>query len=390
MKKPLKRRPAMEADPAKVLGRRIRELRKKLDLKQEQLAAELGVGSPQIISQIEQGKREIKAWELAKLSRILYVSLTDLLATEGPEPQPSVLWRILPSAGQRPLKEAKFLNHCRDYALLEELSGTTRAREFPQRKVDATTIGFREAGNLADEIRREFALGEQPATSLEKTLQDQYGVKIWYEDLEGGSAAATLGDFGPAILMNRREAPWRRNYNFAHELFHLITWESIPAAPLQRDESLKDKIERIASSFASCLLLPADPVTREIEKRTDQNQIEYSDLIEIARSFDVSTQALIYRLQNLRLISKDTAEGILNDEDFRRLDRSTMAARWWDPPELPERFVRLAFVAYQKGRLSRARLAQLLETTLPDVTETLLRYDLDDREIQKKIDVCAG
>jgi transcriptional regulator with XRE-family HTH domain len=31
----------MEADPAKVLGRRIRELRKKLDLKQEQLAAEL-------------------------------------------------------------------------------------------------------------------------------------------------------------------------------------------------------------------------------------------------------------------------------------------------------------------------------------------------------------
>jgi ribosome-binding protein aMBF1 (putative translation factor) len=41
MKKPLKRRPAMEADPAKVLGRRIRELRKKLDLKQEQLAAEL-------------------------------------------------------------------------------------------------------------------------------------------------------------------------------------------------------------------------------------------------------------------------------------------------------------------------------------------------------------
>jgi transcriptional regulator with XRE-family HTH domain len=58
MKKPLKRRPAMEADPAKVLGRRIRELRKKLDLKQEQLAAELGVGSPQIISQIEQVKRK--------------------------------------------------------------------------------------------------------------------------------------------------------------------------------------------------------------------------------------------------------------------------------------------------------------------------------------------
>jgi Zn-dependent peptidase ImmA (M78 family) len=353
----------MVVDPTRVLGARIRELRKKLNLKQTDLATELGVGSPQM-------------------------SIAYLLATEDPKPQPSVLWRVLPSPTQRSTKEAKFLNRCKEYALLEELSGTTRARQLPQKTVDATTISFGEAGELADEARREFTLGEQPATSLEKTLQNQYGVKIWYEDLEEGSAAATLGDFGPAILMNRKEAPWRRNYNFAHELFHLITWESIPAAPLERDESLKAKIEKIANSFASCLLLPAEPVRREIGKRVEQNQIGDSDLVEIARNFDVSTQALIYRLQNLRLITKDTAESILNDEDFCRLDRSTMSGRWWEPPELPERFVRLAFVAYQKGRLSRARLAQLLETTLPDVTKTLLKYGLDDREIQKKIEVC--
>jgi Zn-dependent peptidase ImmA (M78 family)/DNA-binding XRE family transcriptional regulator len=388
IKKPLKWRPTMVADPPRVLGSRIRELRRKLNLKQEKLATELGVGSAQIISQIETGKREVKAWELAKLSRLLHVSLTDLLATEDPKPQPSVLWRVLPSPTQRSAKEARFLNRCKEYALLEELSGTTRPRQFPQKRVDATTIRFREAGDLADEIRREFALGEQPATSLEKTLQNQYGVKIWYEDLEEGSAAATLGDFGPAILMNRNEAPWRRNYNFAHELFHLITWESIPATPLQQNEDLWEKIEKVANSFASCLLLPADPVTAEIEKRAVDNRIEYSDLVEIARNFDVSTQALIYRLQNLRLVTKDTAESILNDEDFSRLDRSTMSGRWWEPSELPERFVRLAFVAYQKGRLSRARLAQLLETTLPDVTKTLWKYGLDDREIQKKIAVC--
>lgn len=67
-----------------------------------------------------------------------------------------------------------------------------------------------------------------------------------------------------------------------------------------------------------------------------------------------------------------------------------MSASWWEPPTVPERFVRLAFVAYQKGRLSRARLAHLLDTTLPDVTETLLKYGLDDRESYKKIDLRAA
>ncbi len=181
-------------------------------------------------------------------------------------------------------------------------------------------------------------------------------------------------------LMNLNEAPWRRNYNFAHEIFHLITWNSFPPDLLEKDQNLWDKLEKTANVFASCLLLPSDVVTVEFEKNIDKNSIAYIDLIGMARKFDVSTEALLFRLLNLKLLDKNTVDNILKDQLFREIDKSTMAPSWWQPPEFPERFVRLAFVVYKKGRLSKAKLAEMLDTSLIDLAKTLQEYGHKDRE----------
>lgn len=369
----------MASDMNVVLGQRIRSLRKRLGLSQEALASQMEFGSAEIISQIERGVREVKAWELVKLAKILLVDLSQLLAVEEPESQPLILWRELPK-GQKEFKEANFLRHCQQYALLEELSGISLHRHFPKKIVDPDRVDFADAASIAEDARQEFNLGGRPALSLEKTLQDRYGVKVWYDELDEGSAAATIGPFGPAILMNKNEAPWRRNYNFAHEVFHLLTWESISPEQLSKRKPLWEKIEKIANYFASCLLLPETAIREEVEKHMEDRKMEYIDLVEIARSFDVSTEALLYRLLNLRFITQQTVEFLLNDEKFRGLDRSTMADRWWVPRKFPDRFVRLAFFAYQKGKLSKSRLTQLLETSLFDLADTLQEHGLDDRE----------
>ena len=57
-----------------------------------------------------------------------------------------------------------------------------------------------------------------------------------------------------------------------------------------------------------------------------------------------------------------------------------VAPRWWRPPEFPERFVKLAFVAYKKGKLSKAKLAEMLDTSLIDLPKTLQEYGHKDRE----------
>jgi len=369
----------MANEESLLLGQRIRDFRMRVGLKQQDLATQMGLKSGETISQIERGEREVKAWELAKLARILLVDFSDLLTVEEPQRHPTVLWRELPTT-QREIKEADFIRRCQEYATLEDLNGIERQCPFPPERVDFQDINFRYAMRVADEIRQRFNLGDRPAVVLEKTLQDRCGVKVWYEELEEGSGAATVGPFGPAILMDSKQAPWRRNYNFAHEVFHLITWNSVPAETVRKDSGEWKRIEKVANVFASCLLLPGDRVTVEFENRVRDGKTTFSDLIEVARIFDVSTEALLYRLLNLRLLAEETVERLLADDDFRVLDRSTMAARWWTPPKFPERFVRLAFLAYQKGRLSKAKLAALLDTSLLDLSGLLQEYGLDDRE----------
>jgi len=364
---------------SKIIGGHVRSFRRRSGLTQTELANEMGFKSKETISQIERGDRDLKAWELAQLANFLSVEMNELLRSEERKPDPIVLWREVPK-NKKKLSEAAFIKRCQDYALLEQLSGMQIGRKLPQKKASIDSISYEEANVLANEVRREFNLGDRPAREIEKTLENGYGVKIWHYKLDEGSAASTIGPFGYAVLMNSNEAPWRRNYNFAHELFHLITWESIPPKIIKKKSEIWEYIEKIANVFASTLLLPADAVTEEFERNVSDNKIAYGDLIGIARNFDVSTEALLYRLVNLKRLDKKNVEDLLSDRLFRDIDRATMAPNWWEPPEIPERFVRLAFIAYQKGRLSKSKFAEFLDTSLIDLPQILQNYGLSDRD----------
>jgi Zn-dependent peptidase ImmA (M78 family) len=259
------------------------------------------------------------------------------------------------------------------------VTGKKSHDSFPQKEVDPEKLTFNYVERLAEEVARQFSLGTKPAAVLEGVLEDSYGVKIWYAPLEKGSAASVLGPFGPAILMNSNEAPWRRNYNFAHEVFHLITWKSVPPSLLLVKPKFRAKIEQFANSFASHLLLPAESLLGELRTYVSNNQLSYGDLVDLARSFYISTEALAYRLLNLKQLKQETVDKLLADPAFRSLDKCSMAACWRPiPPEIPERFVRLGFLAYSRGKLSKAKFASLLDTSIADLNHFLQEYGLGD------------
>jgi Zn-dependent peptidase ImmA (M78 family)/transcriptional regulator with XRE-family HTH domain len=363
----------------KLLGSRIRDARIRLSFTQQRLGKEAGFSSSQIMSQIEKGEREVKAWELFNLARALRLEISQLLAPETPEISFPVLWRKSPSKDKE-IIEAEFLRRCHQYALLEKLCECTIPIGLPSEKVDFNSMSFTEADKLGERIWKKLELGGRPACSLRLLLEDKHGVKIWHEDLgEEGSAASAVGPFGCAMLINSIEAPWRRNFSIAHELFHLITWSSIEPESVNEDVNLKDKIERLANAFASSILLPDTHLKEAFEPRIKNNKVTETDLVEVAREFDVSTEALLYRLINLWYVKREDIEPLLDSPDFRALDRSFRVGQWARPPELPERFVRLAFFAYKMGNLSRPRLAEYLDTNLVDLADKLQEYGLDDR-----------
>lgn len=366
----------------KLLAERIRAAREQLGLTQNQLAEMAGFSSPQIISQIEKAERDVKAWELFNLARALKTDVAVILAESASAPVAHVLWRKKP-AKNRQLLESDFLQRCQEYALVEKLNDIKIGSQLPVIAVDLSSMTFQDAEKMGREIRDGLGLGNRPASCLSNMLENKFGVKIWHANLgEDGSAASTKGPFGLGVLINSAEAPWRRNYSFAHELFHLLTWDSVALADQTRGES-SVRIEKLADAFASNLLLPDTEVEEALKNRVKENKIEYAGLVEIAREFGVSTIALLWRLKNLHFIDIDTVQKLEDDPGFKQLDRNVRNGAWNMPPAIPERFVRLAFMAFQNGKLSRAKLAEFLKTSLLDLSDFLLEYGLDDTKDYK-------
>jgi len=366
-------------DVRRGIADRLKLARTRLKLTQEGLAERVGFQNRQTIGQIENCEREVKAWELSALARALHVQIGYFFVPDELRAQPSVLWRERADVAVE--EEAAFLNKCDQYAMLERLNDLPEAERFPKlpSQLGAETFSYDDAARLADQCAKLFELGSQPADSLVSVLENRFRVKIWYLPLtRKGSAASTCGAFGYGILMNSDEAPWRRNFNFAHEVFHLLTWDCLTATLLESDTELKKRAESLANAFAAQLLLPADELIQEFKRRIENNKISYLALIEIARLYGVSTEALLYRLSNLRQLHRDVVKATLDDTGFRDLDRSTMRSNWGTPPAIPRRFVELAFFAFKQGRLSRALLAEMLGVSVLELEAKLQEYELSE------------
>src|SRR5690606_5159555 len=119
--------------------------------------------------------------------------------------------------------------------------------------------------------------------SLLSTLEEICRVKVFHLPFEpSGTAACSLSDrFGAAVLLNSNNIRWRRNFDLAHELFHLLTWNIFRQGEYLKKVS--DKEEQCANKFASNLLMPQEPLRLAIASQRDgKNVLDYDDLFEIA------------------------------------------------------------------------------------------------------------
>ena len=105
------------------------------------------------------------------------------------------------------------------------------------------------------------------------------------------------------ILLNTRDAPTRRRFTAAHELYHHLSYTdgSTELRPLfysvrERELSAPEIIEeRQANRFAAALLMP-DSAVKDMAR-------EGLSPAQMARRFGVSVEAMDIRLQKLGLYS---------------------------------------------------------------------------------------
>ena len=106
--------------------------------------------------------------------------------------------------------------------------------------------------------------------------------------------------------------------------------------------------------------MPEKEVRKEIADRIEiQKEFTYSDLVDIAREFGVSTKALLYRMANLRFIKWEDADKRAKDRELTEISKQKRRHEWGEKPR-SERFTSLAVRCLRKGLISRGKFAEMV------------------------------
>jgi Zn-dependent peptidase ImmA (M78 family)/DNA-binding XRE family transcriptional regulator len=337
------------------IGEKLKIARKAIGYTLEKASQESGIGQSSI-SEFENDKREPKFSQLSKLAEV-YRRTVEFFLTEEPLIEEVMLWRDKPDEEQRTKIEAEFRKLCEQYRRLEILTDEVKETKLPQLDIRREEFDYRQAGKLAECFQRDFILGDIPSASLKQILEENFYIKIFHLSSNGSSISTLSDHFGAAILLNKDSKLWRRSFDLAHELFHLLTWK-IFRINGKGGESHEHE-EKLANAFASRLLLPTDIVKDKIEAlMSEGRQVSIEALDEIAREFGVSAEALLWRM--LYLYNKPVEEIEKYIEQARKIKPQRPLRRSDEPDELPERYCSLAIKALRNGKLSLTQFSKYM------------------------------
>jgi Zn-dependent peptidase ImmA (M78 family)/DNA-binding XRE family transcriptional regulator len=275
-------------EPAQEIGRRLRAARQRAHVSQAELAARLDV-TQTAVSYWEAGRRLPGIDDLMRIADFLDAPLADLLPDES-ERRP--LGAVLRAAAEQ---------------VQDEVLGRALQRfaeEAAKVAVPPTELAVRAAGarDAAEQLLAAAHLRSAPPVNV-INLACRCGIRVLGFDFAGmvDGLVVQLPD-GPAIGLDTSQPnKQRRRFTLAHELghhllrhsasFHLDFFDaggSAGDAP-----GYNWQYERAANEFAANLLMPAEPVREAADSITDIN--------ELAAAFDVSRQAMAFRLAALGL-----------------------------------------------------------------------------------------
>ena len=207
--------------------------------------------------------------------------------------------------------------------------------------------------NVADDLRKKWALGNGPIDGLCELLEDR-GVKVVMVDTEAeiDGLSCWANEAIPVALVKRDQTGDRLRFSLAHELGHLL---------LRIPESINP--EKAANRFAGAFLAPQSTVRAELgSHRSAFSPFELSTL---RVKYGLSVQAWIYRAHDLAIISDS-----LFRQMFGALKKQGLFTREIGKPlpaESPRRFERLVVQAVEEELISSPKGADLLGISLVDL-----------------------
>ncbi len=361
-----------------LIRQRLRTLRERRGVTQEQLSEALGFNDRQSLSGIEQGIRKVKPEELLRAATFFEVSadyFTDPLELAG---EAQFSWRKSIGNGDGlEAFESKAGRWIATFRHLSLLRGETVNSSLMRVWINKRS-SYLEAMEEGDAIAQALELGNVPAASLPGVLEEKLSTLVLFVDPEPGisGAACQLGALN-TIIINRRESEGRRSFDLGHEFFHLLTWAEMPPPHFEtvnEGTRLQLRIEKLADNFSAGLLMPRKVVFRLLDQfpipETGGGLAEW--IRQQASNLRVSGQALKWRLVDLDILKNSIANNI-DDADIRIGIPNDAAL----PPRFSKKFVDTLGWGIEMGHLSARKAASNLGMTLDDLADLFSEHGLE-------------
>jgi XRE family transcriptional regulator, fatty acid utilization regulator len=366
---------------AATIGSKLENVRKRLNWTLSDVSDKTGLAQS-ALSEFENGKRSPKVAQLKQLADV-YRRDIGFFLSEEPLPNEAVLWRQEPTGDHASEVKARLIRLAESFQNLEVINGETPPPPLYQQTGKASTFSYRSAEALASKARSLYKLGEKPAWTLLQTLEEELRVKIFHLDLQPtGCAACTLSDtYGAAVLLNANHVRWGRNFDLAHELFHLMTWKLFRNVQEGVDVKATNEEESFADCFAANLLMPSDPLKEAVtEISSGRTKLTSDDVSEIARRFDVSAQASAFRIANVYRVGKEDKERFVRE--VAASSDSWNRHKGENPPLFPFRYQALAKKAHRRGSISTGRYAEYMGISRAEAAKEPIGSLEEDAEIE--------
>ena len=163
----------------------------------------------------------------------------------------------------------------------------------------------------ANELRRRIALGDTAPVDTRKALQQLGVLCVFMPMQETFSGMCLKHKENRFMLLNSKVALGRQHFTIAHELYHLFIQEEFSSQICPQSSS--DPVEKQADCFATFFLMPRNGVIEEFKKLGMKYtaDVNIAHVLYLQQYFGVSFQSMIYRLNNLTLISDKQKETFL-------------------------------------------------------------------------------
>ncbi len=166
-------------------------------------------------------------------------------------------------------------------------------------------VGKRVARAKAKEVFQQYKANGGTIPVRIGDILDLYDIDLVEDKMESDLAGMLLvDDHSSIIVVNSHHHELRQRFTLAHELGHFLLHRRSGDAIFHRDEKSAqgtNRAEMDANAFAAELLMPSE----EVRKRASELNVDIlfnNPVSDLAREFEVSSQAMGIRLQQLGFI----------------------------------------------------------------------------------------